>query len=202
LLELIRLEENLGFGQGSNIGAERARGRFLVFLNNDAFVTPNWLGALIGLLEKVPCAGGAGPRFIWPDGRLQEAGSFMTESGDSIQVGRNFKPYDPREEFEVRIVDYCSAACLAVPKTIFAEVGGFDPVYQVAYYEDVDLCFKILAKKKFIYYCPDATVVHLSGMTATTVGDPVQLAKIITANRDTFLGRWGDLLRARAENVT
>ena len=83
---LVRLSANRFFGEGNNIGAERSKGKYLVFLNNDAFVTAGWLSPLIDLLERDDSLGGVGPRFLYPDGRLQEAGAFIDENGVAVQV--------------------------------------------------------------------------------------------------------------------
>ena len=198
-LRLITLAENRYFGDACNTGAEHSKGRCLVFLNNDAFVTPDWLAPLIGVLDGCLDAGAAGPRFIDPDGQLQEAGGFIDETGNSLRVGQ-FKPYHPREEFERRIVDYCSAACLAVPKWLFAELGSFDPIYNPAYYEDVDLCLKIAAANRFVYYCPESTVIHIKNATSAHIWNAAELRQIIERNRRKFLSRWGNWLQARAEN--
>jgi GT2 family glycosyltransferase len=196
---LIKLPENYHFGDGSNIGAQHSRGRYLVFLNNDAFVRSNWLKPLIHTLENYPDAGAAGSRFFSPDGQLQEVGGFINEVGQNIQVG-TIKPYHPREEFETRIVDYCSAACLALSKKLFDELGGFDPIYSPAYFEDVDICFKIAAKHRFVYYCPESIVVHIRNATSNTVWNAAELVQLVEKNRQTFLSRWGHWLRARTEN--
>ena len=76
LFKLIRLPVNRYFGEGNNIGVEASRGRYLVFLNNDAFVSKGWLEPLISTFGNEPNVGGVGPRMVYPDGRLQEAGAF------------------------------------------------------------------------------------------------------------------------------
>ena len=196
---LIKLPENRYFSQGCNIGARHSRGRYLVFLNNDAFVMNDWLVPLISVLDNRSDAGAAGPRLINPDGRLQEAGAFINETGQPLQIGK-IKPYHPHEEFEVRIVDYCSAACLAIPQKVFAEVGGFDMIYSPAYFEDVDICLKIAATNRLVYYCPESTVVHVQNVTSAAVWIPAEIAQLFERNRKTFLSRWSRWLRARAEN--
>src|SRR5437867_4417124 len=68
-LRVISLNENRFFGDGNNIGAEHAKGRYVVFLNNDCYVTPNWLQPLVATLEQRPLCGGVGPKLLYPDGR-------------------------------------------------------------------------------------------------------------------------------------
>src|SRR6185436_7993423 len=121
---------------------------------------------------------------------------FMDEMAHSIPIGI-IKPYHPLEEFQVRIVDYCSAACLAVSKDLFVGLGGFDPLYHPGYYEDVDLCFKMRSAGKFTYYCPRSTVIHLANATSVDVWGWPQLRTIIENSRNKFLERWGDYLRSR-----
>jgi O-antigen biosynthesis protein len=198
LVRLIALPNNVYFGAGGNLGSQAARGKFIVFLNNDAFVTHDWLSPLITTFDKCYEVGAVGPRLIWPDGRLQEAGSFIDDKGDSIQVGSN-GTYHPLEEFQMRIVDYCSAACLVVPKKIFDDAGGFNSVYDPGYYEDVDLCLTIRSLGKFVYYCPASSVVHLLNATSNMVWTRSQLAEIAVASRDKFVERWGEFLRSRME---
>jgi GT2 family glycosyltransferase len=197
---LLQLGSNRYFSEGNNIGAEHSRGRHIVFLNNDAFVTKGWLEPLITVLEHRPNAGGVGPRFIYPDGRLQEAGAFVDEDGYSIQVG-NSDIHDVADQFRERIVDYCSAACLAVTREAFELVGGFDPVYEPAYYEDADLCFKIGSLGKHIFYCPYSTVVHIKNATSFETWDRLAIQNIIERNRRIFLSRWGGWLRKRARTI-
>ena len=85
---LVRLPINRFFGEGNNIGVQASRGKYLVFLNNDAFVTESWLEPLIDALEREPQAGGAGPKFLYPEGKVQEAGGFVRSDGVVIQRGK------------------------------------------------------------------------------------------------------------------
>ena len=127
--KLVMLPVNRYFGEGNNIGVEASRGKYLVFLNNDAFVTPNWLEPLIAVLENQLAAGGVGPKLLYPDGRLQEAGGFVKSDGAVIQRGMNYAM--GMEELEnISIVDYCSAACFATTREIFDRVSGFNAAYE------------------------------------------------------------------------
>ena len=79
----LRTETNSGFVASCNRGAEAARGRYLVFLNNDTTVTAGWLTALRETFECEPKAGLVGSKLIYPDGRLQEAGGVVSPSPSS-----------------------------------------------------------------------------------------------------------------------
>jgi O-antigen biosynthesis protein len=194
--KLVMLPVNRYFGEGNNIGVEASRGRYLVFLNNDAFVTPNWLEPLIAVLENQLAAGGVGPKLLYPDGRLQEAGGFVKSDGDVIQRGMHYAM--GMEELEkISIVDYCSAACFATTREIFDRVSGFDAAYEPAYYEDVDLCLKISSLNRFIYYCPQSAVYHIGNATTSIFKQRLGLEDIIETNRSKLVSRWGSYLSMR-----
>ena len=141
-LVYLRNEENVGFVASCNRGAAKARGNYLVFLNNDTVVTAGWLSALRETFQFEPHAGLVGSKLIYPDGRLQEAGGIIWRDGSGWNRGKFDDPRKPEYNF-LREVDYCSAACLMLPKSLFQSVGGFDSRYVPAYYEDTDLAFKV-----------------------------------------------------------
>ena len=198
---LIRLAHNRYFGEANNIGVEAARGAFVCFLNNDAFVQPGWLAPLMGTLLTQPRAGGAGPKFLYPDGRLQEAGALITEEGLAVQLGRGGSACDP--EFDrLREVDYTSAATFLMRRDVFLRVLGFDLCWEPAYYEDVDLCLKIAALGLAIYYVPQSVVVHVEGATSLDPTGGLRLDNIIEINRLKLVARWGTRLVDRASVPT
>lgn len=196
LFRLVRLKKNRYFGEGNNIGVEASKGKYIVFLNNDAFVTESWLEPLIEILELVPGAGGVGPKFLYPDGRLQEAGAFLEESGVAIQRGKFYELTD-WELNTATIVDYCSAACFATTRNILDRISGFDATFEPAYYEDADLCLKIASLGLFIYYCPDSEIVHIENATSGNTDVRKFLTNIVENNKRKFLARWGEYLTAR-----
>jgi O-antigen biosynthesis protein len=199
---LLRLEVNRYFGEGNNIAAERARGRYLVFLNNDAFVTAGWLQPLLSQIRSDPAVGYVGPRFIYPDGRLQEVGAAIGRDGHVTQFGK-VAPPDPADLAKARDVEYCSAACVLMEREVFIGLGGFSAAYEPAYYEDVDLCRRLTARGYRIVCEPNATVVHLENATSLTpdVFGRTPLRDITELNRGKFLDRWGAGLGTGPETV-
>lgn len=199
-MRLLRLEVNRFFGEGNNIGAEEARGSYVLFLNNDAFVTPGWLEPLVRWLEDEPLLGGVGPRFLYPDGRTQEAGAFVSVDGVAVQIGK-LGAYATDDVERDHVVDYCSAACFLMRRNLFFEVGGFDYAYEPAYYEDVDLCFKITARERFIGYCSRSYVFHIENATSLAHREAVDLQNIIDVNKRQFVKKWQNHLRTRESAV-
>lgn len=182
---------NRYFGEGNNIAAEKATGKYLLFLNNDVTVTKGWLEPLLELLDSDPAIGAVGPKFVYPNGTLQEAGAFLDSRGASVQLGKGQSAEDPRFN-KVREVHYVSAACILLLKADFESVGGFNFVYEPAYYEDTELCFSIrsLLDKKILYQ-PASTVVHIESATTADPSSSLKLNNISEINRIKFLQRWG-----------
>jgi len=183
-----RRDTNGGFIAACNDGANIARGEFLVFLNNDTVPQPGWLDSLLALFDAHPDAGMACAQLLYPDGRLQDAGGFLTRDGEAQSYGRFDTPEHCRYAY-VRDVDYASGAALAVRRGLFAGLGGFDSRYAPAYYEDTDLAFAMRSAGHRVMYQPLARVVHDEGGTAgTDTGVGVKASQ--PRNRQVFAERW------------
>jgi len=166
-LRLVQAETNGGFILSCNLGASEARGKYLVFLNNDTEVCNGWLDELIDTFTVHESTGLVGSKLVYPNGRLQEAGGIIYSSGAAANFGRNDDATKPEYNY-VRSVDYCSGASIAIPKKLFYEVGQFDTQYCPAYAEDVDLAFKVRAQGLNVLYQPLSKVIHYEGISSGT----------------------------------
>jgi GT2 family glycosyltransferase len=196
LLRVLRNDENDGFLQSCNRAAEAASGEVLVFLNNDTLPQPGWLAPLVRQLRDDPSAGAVGGKLVYADGTLQEAGGVIFSDGSGYNFGRHdAHPNGPLYSF-VREVDYCSGALLAIRRSVFRDVGGFDVRFSPAYYEDTDLCFRLREKGYRVYYQPESAVVHFEG---TTAGTDLQagVKRYQTVNREKFVERWRTVLKSQ-----
>ncbi|MGK7899783.1 MAG: glycosyltransferase, partial [Xenococcus sp. (in: cyanobacteria)] len=110
-------------------------------------------------INEQPDIGAVGGKIILPDGRLQEAGSIIWQDGSCLGYGRGDNPELPPYMFQ-REVDYCSGAFLLTPRQLFTELGGFDDIYQPAYYEETDYCVKLHRAGKKIIYDPQVAILH------------------------------------------
>jgi len=85
-------ETNLGFLRSVNRGAETAIAPWLVVMNNDVEATSGWLCAMLDCAESAPDVGVVTPKYVYPDGRLQEAGALIWRDGTGANVGRGENP--------------------------------------------------------------------------------------------------------------
>ena len=99
--------ESLRFIEACNVGVEKARGHYIVLLNNDTEPTAGWLDALVDAFGRFDNVGLAGSRLLYPNGRLQDAGGIIWGSGNPWNYGNNQNPWDPRFSY-ARQADYLS----------------------------------------------------------------------------------------------
>jgi GT2 family glycosyltransferase len=192
---VIKNKENLGFIKGCNQGASKARGKYLLFLNNDIIVTPGWLSKLVKTIENYPKCGAVGCKLIWPNGKLQEAGSIIWNDGSALGYGREGNPMHPEYSY-LREVDYCSGACLLVRKDIFQQLGLFDERYGPAYYEDSDLCLGIWGLGYKVVFQPDVVVFHHE-FTSSSFDKATAL---MAANQSKLVAKWKDTLKNKLDS--
>jgi O-antigen biosynthesis protein len=192
VVRVIRNDENRGFVDACNLGAAESRGRYLVFLNNDTVVLPGWLTALVETAERDQTAGAVGSMFLYPDGRIQEAGAVVWSNGEAFHYGWGRSPEDRRFTF-AREVDYCSGASLLVRRELFERLGGFDRRYAPAYYEDTDLCMGVRSLGYCVVYQPHSRLYHFEGATAGTDAH-AGFRRYQLINRDKFFDKWRAVL--------
>ncbi|NOX38923.1 MAG: tetratricopeptide repeat protein [Calditrichaeota bacterium] len=166
-LTYIRSEENLKYAGGCNLGAHRAKGKYLVFLNNDTEPEPGWLKQAIRVFQEEPNVGVLGAKLLYPDRTIQHCGIEFQNSKIEHNFIWPFHRYRHAKEDNPLVnrredVHAVTGACLFIPRKLFQQVGGFDESYGM-YFEDTDLCFKVRRKGKRVVYDPDIVVIHHEG---------------------------------------
>lgn len=159
--------ENLRFLRNCNLAAKQARGKYILFLNNDTQVQKKWLSSLVDLIERDEKIGMVGSKLLYPDGTLQEAGGIIWENGNAWNYGNGQSPNKPEFNY-VKEVDYISGAAIMIRAELWKEIGGFDELFSPAYCEDSDLAFEVRKRGYKLMYQPASVVVHFEGKSNGT----------------------------------
>ncbi|MBC7602558.1 MAG: glycosyltransferase [Ramlibacter sp.] len=159
-----RRVENGGFLDCCNWAVEKARGKFVVLLNSDTRVVAGWLDELINGFALFPKAGMVGSKLLNDDGSLQEAGGIFWRDGSAHNYGRGGDSNKPEFCF-ARQADFISGASIALRKSVWDELSGFDPYYRPAYCEDADLAFRLRRAGYEVWFVPFSRVIHYEGVT-------------------------------------
>ncbi|MBN1924565.1 MAG: glycosyltransferase [Prolixibacteraceae bacterium] len=157
--KIIENKENIHFLRANNQAYGYARGEYLLFLNNDTTLPSKSLGLAMETIKSVSHCGAVGGKIILPEGWLQEAGSIVWNDGSCLGYGRHEETDLPQYNF-MRETDYCSGAFLLTKAELFKEHGGFDPIFEPAYYEETDYCFWLHNSGYKVVYDPKVEIRH------------------------------------------
>lgn len=183
-VQVITNPRNLGFARASNQGARAARGRYLVFLNNDTEPLPGWLETMVAAREQDPAVRVVGCKLLYPDGGgVQHAGVVFNNRGEPHHIFRKLPP-DHHAVNQAEYFQAVTAACMLIDRKAFLDLGMFDEGY-VNGYEDVDLCLKAGQKGWKVFYTPEAVVMHYESLSPGRKKNEVQ-------NYQRFMERWKD----------
>jgi GT2 family glycosyltransferase len=165
-VSLRRWGRNRGFARAANEGCRLSRGGWLLLLNPDMTVSPEFLDRVLQRTESWsathPRAGILGFRLLHADGSPQRsAGPFPTLAGTlaRLLLPRAWRKYHLCQAERCRRVPWVSGCCLLVRRDCFADLGGFGGDFFL-YYEDVDLCRRAWGRGWSVWYEPALTLVH------------------------------------------
>jgi GT2 family glycosyltransferase len=182
-VQVIHNDTNLGFARACNQGARAARGRYVVFLNNDTIPLAGWLDALVAEAEADPAIAVVGSRLLFPNGTVQHAGvAFARYQSTPYHIFQGL-PCDLAAVNRRRELQVVTGACMLVRRTVFETMGGFDEEFENGF-EDVDLCLRIRAEGGRVVYQPRSTLIHLESQTPGRHDHDV-------ANGQRLRARWG-----------
>lgn len=191
-ITVLHNKRNLRFLLNCNNAAKYAKGEYLVFLNNDTQVQPNWLLPLVNLLDSNKDAGMVGAKLVYPDGYLQEAGGILWKDGSAWNYGNMKNPEEPWYCY-VKEADYISGAAIMVRASLWKEIGGFDESFVPAYYEDTDLAYEVRKHGYKVLFQPQSVIVHFEGVSnGTDTASGLKSYQIV--NQQKFYQKWKNVL--------
>ena len=167
---IIQNKKNLGFAEGSNIGAKSSCGDYIAFLNNDTEVEPDWLDEPIKVMQINPSIGICQCKLLsLPDrGYFDSAGDIVDRYGVTIRRGGDWREEDVGQYDKVKPIFSARGAAMIVQRNVIEEVGLFDPLFSLAY-TDIDLCWRARLRGYKVYYIPQSIVYHIGeGSTPTS----------------------------------
>jgi len=165
---IIRNMVNVGFAEGNNIGARKANGKYLTFLNMDTRVTPSWIGEVLIVMEADDSIGACQSKLLLMSNPeyFDSAGDFVDKYGVMMRRGGDL-PEKDRGQYD-KIVEIFSArgAALTIRRDLFERIGGFDASYFLTY-EDIDLCWRVRLSLHKVVFVPRSVVYHYGGFSLT-----------------------------------
>ena len=165
--DVVRSPENLGFAAANNRAAELSDSRWLALLNPDAFPEPDWLEQLLATAERHRAEAVASLQLDDGDpSMLDGAGDSMSIFGIGWRGGYGH-PRSVAPTQEVEVFSPCAAAAL-YRREVWRALGGFDERF-FAYFEDVDLGFRIRLRGGRTVFSPRAVVRHVGSASSRTV---------------------------------
>ena len=190
-----RPDEPFNYSKKCNFGAAQCRGEFLLMLNSDTeAVLPDWMDEMLGFAAR-PDVGVVGALLLFGNATVQHAGLRHRPGGLPDHIERSAAALSPGRMgrlLHVQEYEAVTFACAMVRTSVWAELGGLDESFAVAF-NDVDFCYRARARGLKVVWTPFATLFHHESL--------VRGSDFAGPNRARFLGeiahlreRWGGLL--------
>ena len=163
-LIIIKLDSNKGFAEPNNVAAKISKGKYLLFLNNDTVVTPNFISEMVKVMETDKKIAVCQSLLLKPDGSVDSSGDFI----DHLGVVYNSKT----KIDEIKEISSARGACMLIRKKIFDKLGGFDEKFFFSF-EDVDLGWRSWILGYKVVIVPNSIVYHSAGKTSSKLKSEV-----------------------------
>ncbi|MCL5104339.1 MAG: glycosyltransferase family 2 protein [Armatimonadetes bacterium] len=190
-VKLIRSEENVGFGAGNNILANRSDSDYALLINPDTLFTEDILGPMIDYLQTHSDVGVVGPKIVGADGELQlscerfpslryELAWQLHDTfwdrfyhSEKVIAHTRMEDWDRRQPAQV---EFLWATCWLVRRELIRGFGLFDETFRM-YDEDMDFCARLAKTHWQMHYFPLVTMTHLGGMSSSPVKKQIMMRR-------------------------
>lgn len=170
--KIIKNDKNYGFAEGNNIGYRTAKGKYILFLNNDTKVVDGFLQELVKVVESDEEIGGAQSKILLMDdpSRLDSVGAYLTNTGFLYHYGllkKDNKKYD-------KIINLYTAkgASMLFKKEVLEKIKINDEIYDskyFLYFEETDMCHRVWLAGYRIVFAPKSIIYHKVGGSSTRI---------------------------------
>jgi O-antigen biosynthesis protein len=195
-VRIVRYPGAFNFAAMNNCAVREARGEVVVLLNNDVdVISSQWLEEMVAHALR-PEVGAVGAKLLYADGRVQHAGVIL---GVGHGAGHFFHMASAKEPGYfgflalTRRVSAVTAACMALRRSIYLEVGGMDEVNLPVAFNDVDLCLRIGERGYAVVWTPHAQLYHFESATRGVDADGDRAARL-QRDAEYLRQRWGAVL--------
>lgn len=190
---LIELGSNLGFAPAYNAAVRQTSTDLIAILNNDTRVAASWLSELVAAIERNHAAAAASAIVDWDGARVDFAGGLPTFLGHSWQLDHG-EPVG--REYMERPLLFASGGSMLITREAFLDAGGFDDDF-FAYFEDVDLGWRLNVLGRRIVFAPQAVTYHRLHGTASGWSHALRLRLYERNALATLFKNYGDEALAR-----
>jgi len=189
-------QEIFNFSEINNFATRKAKGDFLLFLNNDTqVINPDWLERMLEFAQRQD-VGAVGAKLLYPSMLIQHAGIII---GMGIGAGHYFVDL-PKDDIGYgnnlvvpQNLSAVTAACIMVRKTVFDEVNGFDPEYQLGF-GDIDFCLKLRQRDFLIVWTPYVELLHFESLTRGYEDDEQKRMRFFR-EANLMMSRWAEIIK-------
>jgi len=161
-------KENIGLAAANNCPLGKCQGEYVLILNPDTLCRSDTLEHMVDFLDRNLDVGVIGPKNVYADGTPHA--SFHRQWGILHVLMWRVMPYrfvrmlyDRFSSYKHQDLLFVSGACLLLRRTIFEEIGGYDPEYFLTVEDACDLCIRAKETGCRIALLPDSEVLHIGG---------------------------------------
>jgi GT2 family glycosyltransferase len=183
-IKLILNKKNKGFAGGCNQGIKEATGEYIIFLNNDTIITPDWVQNIIKSLKDKK-VGLVGPitNFMW---NHQEIDIFYRSLDTMLKKSGNITDKNKDKTREANDIAFF---CVAARTDLIKKIGELDTRFNVGMFEDDDYCLRVKKAGYKIVVAEDVFIHHFGQISLFSLGNS-EYNRIFTENKKKFEKKW------------
>jgi GT2 family glycosyltransferase len=197
-VRILDVKEQFNYARLNNLASRETRAKYLLFMNNDVFVTQrDWMRLLVDEAVADARVGAVGAKLLYPDGTVQHGGIILGVAGVGNHAYRGRPADDPwfmGRGICAQELSAVTAALMLCPLDVFRAIGGFDEKDLAVAYNDVDLCLKLRARGCRVIWTPAVMAEHHESVSRDDDMKRANLSRFVYEER-TMFARWGEVIR-------